>query len=428
MSNHFCALPKYGKSSRTFSVARELVALGHEVAIVTASYSHSRSENPDVVDPVTVEMIDGVKVIFLKTPKYDTTNKLSRIANILGFLWRYIVHVEAIQNLIEPEVVVEGTAYIVPFFPARRLAKKSNARMVLELRDLWPMTLYELGVSRYNPIAWCLGRLQGIAIGQSEALVSSLRFADVYFKQLNSVPKRFHYVPNAADDTLFKNKEELAPETAQALADIKNSHAGIVGYAGSIGIANSVDLLVEAAVHLGKDEIAFVVFGEGARKKSLEQRVKELKLTNVFFFDPVPKRKIFQAIAQFDLGFVGGRVRAVHQFGVSPNKLYDYMICKVPVLFCLATQDDLIKENGAGISIYDPDLEKIIEGIRGFFALSSAVRDEMGHNGYEAIQKSYTYTSVSKDYGSFLKSIAQTPTERVGDPNNAPSDGNDGHV
>jgi len=397
-SNHFCAIPKYGKSSRTFSLARELVHLGHEVSIVTSSISHSRDTQPDVCNTIETEMVSGVRLIYLKTPAYTTGNKAARLRNIAGFIIRYRQHSSEIVRMITPDIIIEGNAYTLPFIVSSRIARHARAKLVLEVRDLWPLTLFELGVSRWNPGAWMIGKVQAWALKRSDLLVSSLRFADRYFDETGRSPKAFAYLPNSADQALFAERQPVSHNVLWKIAELRARYPNLVGYAGSIGIANSVDRLIDAINDLAPEGVGVVVIGSGARKAELSSVVTKRGQDNVLFLDPVPKAQVFEVLETFDLGFVGGRARVIHGYGVSPNKLYDYMICKVPVLFCLATQDNIVAEADAGISVPDPAPENIISAVKKFFLLSPRRRTEMGKNGHQAIMAQYTYDKVAKEY------------------------------
>ncbi|MGJ8557410.1 MAG: hypothetical protein ACSHW6_10235, partial [Sulfitobacter geojensis] len=154
-----------------------------------------------------------------------------------------------------------------------------------------------------------------------------------------------------------------------------------------------------------------VIFGEGARKAELMTQVEQTGQSNVFFFDPVPKVQVFDAISSFDLGLVGGRAKYIHQYGVSPNKVYDYMICGVPALFALHTEDNIVADNDCGISLMNPSHDTLVEAIRGFFALSPSRRDEMGQNGTAAVARRFSYDTVGWEYSDFLAELCDPKSD-----------------
>lgn len=346
-------------------------------------------------------------MIYLKTSAYSPGNKIARLRNILEFILRYRKHSREIARMTTPDIVIEGNAYMLPFIVSSWIARRTRSRLVLEVRDLWPLTLFELGVSRWNPVAWLIGMVQAWALKRSDLLVSSLRFADRYFEETGRSPKVFAYLPNAADQALFAERQPAPDDAIRKIADLRARYPNIIGYAGSIGIANSVDRLIDAANDLASEGVGAVVIGSGARKAELRDGATKRGQDNVLFLDPVPKAQVFEVLETFDVGFVGGRARAIHGYGVSPNKLYDYMICKVPVLFCLATQDNIVAEADAGISVPDPTPESIATGIREFFTLSNKRRAEMGENGHQAIMAQYTYDRIAEQYAQVLAALPE---------------------
>lgn len=326
---------------------------------------------------------------------------------MLTFCFRYLSNLREIERIVAPDVVIEGAAYTLPFLPSARLARRCGAQLVYEVRDIWPLSLYELGISRWNPITWIINKAQSFALRSADITISSLRFADIYFSETGRDPNAFAYISNAADLTLFEMRDPMPETAARQIAKLKSRCTGIVGYAGSIGHANSVDRLLEAAHNLEDKGVGVIIIGEGAKKDELIDHVAARKQGNVVFLDSVPKAQVFDIIDEFDLGFVGGRIRKVHQYGVSPNKLYDYMICAVPVLFCLSTDDNIVAEANCGISVTAPTVATIQDGITEFFLLDAAQRTAMGERGRQAVKARYTYAMLAQNYEDALSNLRQ---------------------
>jgi glycosyltransferase involved in cell wall biosynthesis len=100
----------------------------------------------------------------------------------------------------------------------------------------------------------------------------------------------------------------------------------VVGYAGTHGISNALDTLLDAAQRLRDQPVAFVLVGAGPDKPALARRAAELRLANVHFFDPGSKAQVPALLQRFDLAYIGWRRQPLYRFGISPNKLIDYMM------------------------------------------------------------------------------------------------------
>lgn len=400
MVHHFCSIPRYGKSTRTYSIAHHLAKLGCEVTVISASFSHSRATQPAVTGAVTEEMIDGVRFLFLKTPAYRGGIP-GRLLNMAVFSARYLFLARSLAARLKPDTVVEGTTYMLPFFASRRMAKRAGASLVLEVRDLWPLTLYEAGMSRRNPAPRLFAWMQRKAVARARMVVSSLARADLYLRENGAEPARFLYIPNGVDEDLYETRRPLAPAVAARFAEIGRSYRGIIGYAGSMGKANSVDILIGLGDALAERGIAIVVIGQGPMKESLQAAAPK----NVFFFDPVPKAEIFEIIARLDLGFVGGRKKAVHRYGISPNKLYDYMISGTAVLNCLNCPNSIVEDAGCGYTVEDPTPDAILAAVDRFFALPEDDRRAMGQAGRDHVLSHNSYADLARRYLEAVRTL-----------------------
>src|SRR4051812_17527464 len=89
--NHYAGSPHHGMEYRHYYLAREWVRLGHEVAIVSGSFSHLRTRQPAVNGPYSTDTIDGIRYVWLRTPRY-AGNGLARVASMAAFVARLFRH------------------------------------------------------------------------------------------------------------------------------------------------------------------------------------------------------------------------------------------------------------------------------------------------------------------------------------------------
>ena len=82
--NHYIGSPHYGMDFRPYYISREWVKMGHKVTMLGASQSHIRRIQPTVEDELTIEMIDGIQYVWIKTPAYDKSSSVKRIKNIIN--------------------------------------------------------------------------------------------------------------------------------------------------------------------------------------------------------------------------------------------------------------------------------------------------------------------------------------------------------
>jgi len=394
--NHHASAHKYGNGYRTYYIAKELSRQGHNTYVLASSFSSVRQSQPVVKgSALTVENLDGVNFIWLNCPAYNK-KILSRLWNIFVFLLEYYKNRKEIAELVKPDIVCEATTYMLPFFITKWLAQKSKALLIYEVRDLWPLSIIEIGgYSSFNPLIVFLSYCQSKAVCSSDLVVSNLKFASTYFKSKSIVPKRYLYLPNGVDLDESMPEGRVVSDCYMQVSALKDQYDYVVGYTGALGRANSVDYLVEAGANLRDEKIAFVVIGQGEKKKGLEEFCDKEKLGHVYFFDSIPKKEVLEVIKLFDIGFVGGRSRKMHRFGVSPNKLYDYMLQSVPILFALDSPDDVVSANYCGVRPEEFTPRGISHAILTFVALPLGVRREMGVNGRSYVLNNHDYKGIT---------------------------------
>ena len=114
----------------------------------------------------------------------------------------------------------------------------------------------------------------------------------------------------------------LRADIAQHIASQKAAGRTVVGYAGSHGTPNALDVMLQAAAQLKNEAFSFVLVGSGHEKTALQQQAQALGLQDtVAFFDPIPKAQIPSFLAQIAIAYIGWQRVPIYRFGIAPNKL-----------------------------------------------------------------------------------------------------------
>jgi glycosyltransferase involved in cell wall biosynthesis len=130
--------------------------------------------------------------------------------------------------------------------------------------------------------------------------------------------------------------------------------------------------------------------------------VIENNINNVIFLSPVPKNSISELLRKMDILYIGLRRSPLFRFGVSPNKLFDYMMAGKPIIHAVEAGNDLVQESGCGISVPPEDPVAIAEAIKKLLTMSPIEREEMGRRGREYVVKNHDYKVLAK---KFLEAI-----------------------
>ncbi len=393
--NHYAGSPQHGMEYRPFYLAREWVRAGHQVLVLAASHSHVRSTQPQAGG----QTIEGVSYCWYETPAYQG-NGLGRVRNIFSFCRQVWADADALAEAFQPDAVIASSTYPMDIWVARRVAKKAGAKLVYEVHDLWPLSPIELsGMSPRHPFALLCQKAENDAYRDADVVVSMLPKVQGHMADHGLDLKKLHIVPNGITlDEWTGEGEALDPQLAAHLAVQRAAGRLVLGYAGSHGLPNALDVLLDAAKLLKDQPIAIVMVGGGHEKQRLQQRVADEGLDNVAMFEPIPKRQIPCLLAAFDIAYIGWQRTPIYRFGIAPNKLMDYMMAQRPVLHSVEAGNDPVAEAGAGLTVPPEDAQAVAEGVRRLAALPAETRAAMGRRGREFVLANHTYPVLAQRF------------------------------
>ena len=169
--NHYSGNLKQGMEYRHFFLARHLVNLGHRVSIVASTYSHLFSSPPKVNGLVEYEIIDGVEFVWLKSPKYKL-NGAKRLLNMLSYsVLAQVTNLE--KRLGTPDAIMGSSPHPFALMNTLSLSKRFNVASLVEIRDLWPLMLVELGsMKASHPLARVFQAIEKKAFKQADRVIS----------------------------------------------------------------------------------------------------------------------------------------------------------------------------------------------------------------------------------------------------------------
>lgn len=384
---------------RPFYLAREWVRSGHNVSIVASSFSHLHGKSPNLKGIMTEEEIDGIQYIWLKTPKYQG-NGIGRVLNMMIFSLLLMIQNSKIIRNNKPDLIVASSPHPFIIFGAKSMARSSNAKIIFEVRDLWPLTLIALGsISRSHPFVKIMQLSENYAYRVADHVISLLPKSASYMEEHGMASDKFSYIPNGADLKEWSLMATQLPEQHQnVLSKLKEKGHFIVGYAGGHGISNALDYLIEAAKHLESKPVTIVLVGQGPEKKNLEQKSADMGLQNVVFLPPIPKAAVPSLLKLMDVLFIGWQKSALYRFGVSPNKLLDYLMSGKPVIHSIDAGNDIVAESGCGISVPPENSEAIANAIIEISNMSESERQELGLRGKEYVESHHDYAVLAKSF------------------------------
>ena len=387
--NHYIGSPYYGMDFRPYYISKEWVKMGHKVTMIGASQSHIRRIQPTVEDDLTIEMIDGIQYIWIKTPAYDKSSSVKRIKNILSFVTKTSRYARKIAELSKPDWVIASSCYPLDIYPSRKIAKIAGAKLCFEVHDIWPLTPMLLGgYSKYHPFILAMQMAENYMCRHSDKIVSLLWNAEEHYRE-HGFKGKFYCVPNGYCKDEWKDEAfvlELPKEHSDEITRLKDEGKIIVGFAGGFAVSGAVDILVKAASFLKEEKKVHVVLvGKGPELDNYKQFIRDNQLENISILPEVPKQLIPAIVSHFDIGYLGGRHSILHKYGTSYNKMTDYMLCRIPIIQAVDEPGSAVERVGCGLRIEAENPELLAKSILTIVSMPKEKRLEMGKKGKDYV-------------------------------------------
>ena len=404
--NHYAVPPGMAGGTRHYSLARILVQHGYQVTILASNWHRFSKQRTPLEKGAqwAKEEIDGVQFVWLRTPPY-TENDWRRVVNWLSYMVRAIVQGRKLSRVSaeigKPDVIIGSSVHLLAVVAAYYLARHYRAHFVMEVRDLWPQTLVDMGaLGERNPLTWLLRQLERFLYVRAEKIISLLPYAHEYICSMGISPEKVVWIPNGVDLSLWQGVAPVASES-------KGSGFTVM-YAGAHGAANALDTLVRAASivqGLGRRDIRFVLIGEGPEKPRLQALAKRLQLENIEFRDHLPKAQIPAVLMAADACAYTLQNLPLFAYGVSSNKLFDYLAAARPILFAVNARNNVVEEANCGLSLPPADPQALAEGIIKLANMPLEEREAMGRRGREYVEQNHDFAVLAGKLEALIESL-----------------------
>lgn len=389
-------------ANRTHEHCRRWVQDGHEVTVLTGVPNHPRGR----IFPgyrnrwIQEETVDGIRVI--RTWMYLTPNSgfLRRVANYLLFALTAIL---ASPRAERPDVVVATSPQFFVGIAGAIIAKLKRRPFVLEIRDLWPKSVVELGQLGPGPVLSTLEALEAWLYRSAAGIVVNTRTFHDHITARGVRSEAIELVYNGIDPALFKPR----PKNASLLAKHGLADRFTVAYVGTLGLAHGLSLLVDVAERLkGRSEIHFVLIGDGADREKLEADVARRGLGNFHILGLQPRDAMPDWIASIDVLLVMLRDLPVFET-VIPSKIFEFLAQERPVILAAKGEIRRMMTEAGGALVIDPEVaDQLIAAIDEVIAHpeQAARRAEAGRRWVEA---GFLRDDLARKMSAFLERVVR---------------------
>ena len=397
--NQYASTIDTGMGGRSYYFGRELARKGHKVYLIASSFTHLLYEQPKVSEEFTFNTIeDNFSFLWVTMPKYNGAHDRRRVWNWFKFAFKLLKLPQVIKDT--PDVIIYSSPSLIPFLSAERLARKTGSRLIWDIRDLWPLTLIELGnFSSKHPFIRIMQWVENKACRSSDFTISNWPYAIEYLKGKGVDSSRFLWLPNGFDMDEFQNTESLPSSLKNKLPKDKF----IIGYAGTLGKANALNTLLDVAKLLKQQlNIHFVIVGDGTLRNWIKNKIKENQLDNITLIDSIHKKLIPSMLSNFDVCYVGFRKISLYRYGTSLNKISEYFMSSKPIIYSIDSPFKPVNDANAGFTVPAENPDAIVDAILKLKSMSILERNKMGQNGRKYALANHDYEKLAERLSDVL--------------------------
>ncbi|HMP73242.1 MAG TPA: glycosyltransferase family 4 protein [Kiritimatiellia bacterium] len=361
--HQYFVTPDQPGGTRSYEIARRMVAAGHEVHMVS---TYRKTPAPAKIGQWLESDVEGIHLHQLVNP-YDQS--MSYAARIRSFL-RYALQSMRRATSLRGDLIYATSTPLTVAIPALYASKRNRIPMIFEVRDLWPEGPIAVGALR-NPLAIRAARWLERKAYFGAANVVALSPDMVKGVKATGYPEdRILLIPNGSDTGLFR----VPPSSGEAfLREHPHLAEGpLLVYCGSLGVLNGIDYLIQLAAHMSQIDpsVRFLVVGYGRDEENLVTEALKLGIyeKNLWFMTRIPKRELPPILSACKMAF---SLFINHPYTAqnSPNKAFDTFAAGRP----LAVNHsgwiaELISQTGAGLTLPPGDPCAAARSIRDFLA------------------------------------------------------------
>lgn len=400
-------------ASRTYEHCVRWARSGNDVTVVTGV--------PNCPDGIVfggyrnrfrpqVEQIDGIRVVRAWTYLAPNAGSVRRILNYVSYLFSAVL---ASLWLPRPDVVIATSPQFFCGWAGVWTARLKRCAFVLEVRDIWPESIEVVGAFRNRRLLRFLEWLERRLYRAADHIVT---VGNGYRERLLSKfdhPKQISVVTNGVD------LERFVPVDGDAEFLKRWNLEGkfVCSYVGTIGMAHGLDVVLEAARLLredGRDDIRFLLVGDGAERAHLQERSRGAGLNDlVIFTGRLSKEEMPRVLAASDACLVHLRKCELFE-SVIPSKLFEIMAMRRPIIMGVHGEAlDMVLEAGAGIEM-EPDSAHSLVACVEKLADTPGLTDELGRTAREYVAARFSRDTLAAQYLRLLEQVARKePAERV---------------
>lgn len=418
--NHHASVPsKDMRKGRHLALAEQLRERGWKPVLFFASTTHPSGEQRMPGRMLTRRVLESeIPCVWIRSTAYGAS-QVRRVVGMLVFVARLLLP-SGTAGQPRPQVVVGSTVHLLAAWAGWRLARRHDVPFVFEVRDLWPETLVDLGqMSPGNWLRRAMHRLSDHLYRSASLVISPLPGVREHLDTRGFRTTPFLWLPNGTDPGY------AAPESRDG-APCERPFTFM--YLGAHGLANALDTLLLAFDRASRSSPAAVrlrMVGDGPLKRELERSAATLASASaISFHDRITREEVIPLAQSADCLVANLRDLPVYRYGVSLNKLFDYLLAGRPIILGGDFPGEPVSLARAGLVVAPDDVRELAGAMVRMVSIDADTRREMGSRGRRYVQDHYTYPVLGARLSTALRRVCESPASAsAGDASTASTGG-----
>ncbi|MDT3763938.1 glycosyltransferase family 4 protein [Priestia filamentosa] len=395
--------PETGAASkRIHGLARHLVNLGHEVYVVTGmpNYPSGKIKKEYQGKKFHFEEIDGIKVFRYYVYVSNKRNTLNRLFNYFSLVFSSLFFLFKRKKV---DIIITSSPPLFLGISGVIMSKVKRIPHIFDVRDIWPNIAVEMGeISEQSKAYKLMSSIETYIYKNSSILTVVTKGKKETLVRKGIDKEKVRLISNGFDEEFldFPINHQIAEE--YGLLNKFN-----LLYAGIIGIAQGIDLIIQAAEILKPySEIQFVLVGTGAELEKMKSLVKEKKLDNIVFTGEQPHINIRSFLYYSHVALVPLKSDALKDS--VPTKLYEALGAGRPVILSASgDSEEVVKESKGGLVIKPGDVNMLVQSIEKLYK-DKSFYNYCKESSRDYILSNYSRKSIAKTFEQELKSILKS--------------------
>jgi colanic acid biosynthesis glycosyl transferase WcaI len=382
---HFFPPEPCAAANRALSLVKALRNDGNDVTVIAPfpSFPTGDLQRKDVFCGCRVEQVEGASVVRLYTHLFRGL-PAARL-----FHWALSAIVSSAYLILTRrrfDSIVVTMPPITLALPALVGSFRHRAKLIVDVRDVYPDIAIAMGEWRAGGfLARATERVARMLYSRAELITAVTPTALRQIASRGISQKHLLLAPNGCDSVA------LEPVAAREDPDF------VALYAGNLGLASDVDVLLDAAEILRADErISIWIAGDGVEGERIRKRVAQEDLTNVRLVGSVSRADAMRMTANADVALVPLRKGIDESI---PTKIFDALSVGCPVLVAADGEArETVLKSGGGIAVPPSDAPALAKAIAGLAAMNKRILRSTGERGRSYVARFYQREEIMLNY------------------------------